>query len=266
MLFLPGHGIDNCIVFNIGDRDRVRDRVLDMASSDPRVVAGAVLGSLAHDEGDRWSDLDLMFAVADDIPVAEVLEAWSRTIVREFGAVQLFDLPSGQIIYRVFLLPRCLELDLSFTPASEFGPGGPKFRLLFGEAVEQAEEPPTDAHELFGYAVHHTLHARSAIERGQYWQAEYWISALRDHVLALACRRKGLDGWYGRDFDRLPAEVLHPANDALVRSLGRDELHRALASAVTALLRESAEVRDMAEKVEGQLRELARGDFKSSSN
>jgi hypothetical protein len=90
-------------VFDIEDRDRVRDRVLDIASSDPRVVAGAVLGSLAHGEGDRWSDLDLMFAVADDVPITAVLEDWSQTVVREFGAIQLFDLASGPIIYRVFL-------------------------------------------------------------------------------------------------------------------------------------------------------------------
>jgi len=51
-------------VFNIEDRNRLRDWVVDMASSDPRVVAGALLGSLALDEGDRWSDLDIMFAVA----------------------------------------------------------------------------------------------------------------------------------------------------------------------------------------------------------
>jgi hypothetical protein len=106
-LFLPGHGYKIGIVFDIDERDRVRNRVLDMASSDPKVVAGAVVGSLAHDEGDRWSDLDLMFAVGDDVPVTEVLEAWSRTVVREFEAVHLFDLPSGPIIYRVFLLPGC---------------------------------------------------------------------------------------------------------------------------------------------------------------
>lgn len=247
----------NPVVFNTGDRDRVRDRVFDLASSDPRVVAGAVLGSLAHDEGDRWSDLDLMFAVADDVPVTDVLEAWTRTVIREFEAVQLFDLPSGLIIYRVFLFPDCLELDLSFAPASEFGAGGPQFRLLFGEAVEKPNEPPIPANELFGYGVHHTLHARSAIERGRYWQAEYWISAVRDHALHLACRRRGLDGWYGRDFDRLPDDVLEPCNDALVRSLERDELNRALQSAVAALLRESVEAGDMAEKVKGQLRELA---------
>jgi hypothetical protein len=76
-----------------------------------------------------------------------------------------------------------------------------------------------------------------------------------------ACGRLGLDGWYGRDFDRLPADVLVPVNDALVRSLEPDELDRALASAVAALLRESAEVGEMADKVEGQLRELASRDI-----
>jgi len=153
-------------VFEIGDRDRVRGRVLDMAAADARVVAGAVLGSLAHDEGDRWSDLDLMFAVANDASVDEVLEAWSQTLAREFGAVRLFDLPSGSIIYRVFLFPDCLELDLSFTPASQFRAGGPKFRLLFGEAVEESAEPPDAADELFGYAVHHCTHERPSSEDG----------------------------------------------------------------------------------------------------
>ncbi len=245
------------IVFSIHDRNRLQDRVLDMALSDPRVVAGAVLGSLARGEGDQWSDLDLMFAVTDDVPVTEVLEAWSQTVVREFDAIHLFDLPSGHIIYRVFMLPNSLELDLSFTPASEFGAGGPKFRLLFGDAVEQSFGSPTPAQELFGYAVHHALHARACIERGRYWQAEYWISAVRDHALALACGRRGLEGDYGRDFDQLPAEVLAPLVDALVRSLEPSDLRRALGSAVTALLDESDEAREMAEKAERQLRELA---------
>lgn len=251
--------VQNHSVFNTNDRDRVRDRVLDIVSSDPRVVGGAVLGSLAHDQGDEWSDLDLMFAVVNDVPLTEVLESVTPTLLDEFAAVRLFDLPSGPIIYRVFLLPNCLELDLSFTPASEFGAGGPEFRLLFGEAVELPVDPSQPAHELFGYGVHHTLHARVAIERGRYWQAEYWISAVRDHALALACRRLGLDGTYGRDFDGLPTEVADPARDALVRSLDRDELNRALESAVAALLRESMEAREMAASVEGQLREMALG-------
>jgi hypothetical protein len=39
-------------MFSIGDRDRTRDRVLALASADSRVVAGAVVGSLALHDGD----------------------------------------------------------------------------------------------------------------------------------------------------------------------------------------------------------------------
>ncbi len=67
-------------LFSIADRDRIRDRVLQVARSDARLVAGAVVGSLALGEGDRWSDLDLTFAVADDAPVAAVLEDWTRDL------------------------------------------------------------------------------------------------------------------------------------------------------------------------------------------
>ncbi len=243
-------------MFTIQYRERVRARVLELAASDQRVVAGAVVGSLALDEGDRWSDLDLTFAVADGVPVREVLEDWTRALVDEFKAVILFDLPSRNSIYRVFLLPGCLQFDLSFTPAAEFGARGPKFRLLFGNAVEQPFDGPPSAEGLFGYAVHHALRARFCIERGRYWQAEYWISSVRDNALSLACRRRGLNAWYGRGFDALPADARDAFKDALIGSLERDELLRALGAAIAGLLRESEEVRAMAAQVEPQLREL----------
>ena len=243
-------------MFSIDDRDRIRDRVLQLAASDPRVVAGAVVGSLALDEGDRFSDLDLTFAVADNLPLLDVLEDWTRTIVEEFDAAHLFDLPSGASIYRVFLLPGCLQFDLSFTPASKFGATGPKFKMLFGTSVEKPYAQPPSAHELFGYAVHHALRARFCIERGRYWQAEYWISGTRDYALSLACRRRGLPAYYGRGFDDLPADVRDTFRDALVRFLDGDELLRALGVAIAGLLDEAEEVKEFAAKVEPQLREL----------
>ncbi len=156
----------------------------------------------------------------------------------------------------MFLLPGCLQLDLSFTPASAFGAAGPTFRLLFGEAVEKPHARPPDPHELFGYAVHHALRARFCIERGRYWQAEYWISGVRDHALSLACRARGLPAAHGRGFDDLPAEVRDGFADALVLSLERDELLRALGSAIAGLLREADEVRELAAKAEPELRTL----------
>jgi hypothetical protein len=233
-------------VFTVEDRDRARDRLLELASSDPRVIAGAVVGSLALEDGDRWSDLDLTFGVADGVPVGDVLEDWTRVVVDELAAVQLFDLPSGAAIYRVVLLPGLLQVDLSFSPASAFAARGPKFHLLFGTAVDKPFSEPPHADELFGYAAHHALRARFSIERGRFWQAEYWISGARDYALALACRRRGLPAHEGRGFDDLPVEVRQRFAGSLVQLLDRDELLRALGVAVEGLLEEGGESADEA--------------------
>jgi hypothetical protein len=243
-------------MFRVQDRDRIRDHVLQFARSDARIVAGAVVGSLALSDGDRWSDLDLTFAVADEFSIFDVLEDWTRKLAEAFDAVHLFDLPSGPSIYRVFLLPGCLQFDLSFTPASKFGAAGPKFRLIFGSAVERHYTQPPSAKELFGYAVHHALRARFCIERDRFWHAEYWISGTRDYALSLVCRRRGLAAVYGRGFDDLPPDVKNAFVGGLVTSLDRDELLRALRCVIDGLLSETEEVQELAEKVEPQLREL----------
>lgn len=46
-------------------------------------MAGAVVGSLALSDGDRWSDLDLTFAVDDNFSMYDVLEDWTRRIVSD---------------------------------------------------------------------------------------------------------------------------------------------------------------------------------------
>ncbi len=244
-------------MFSVDDRNRVRDTMLQMAASDERVVGGAIVGSLALSEGDRWSDLDLTFAVPDDVPLLHVLRDWTQAIEADFKAVQLFDLVSGPSIYRVFLLPGCLQFDLSFTPASKFGANSPKFKLLFGSAVERPYTEPPPAHELFGYAVHHLVRARFCIERGRFWQAEYWISGARDNALSLACRRRGLPAVHGRGFDELPPDVLDVFQPGLVRDLSRAELLRALKAVIECLLHEGQEARELAHEVQPMLRELA---------
>jgi len=243
-------------MFTVRDRERVCERVLELAAEDTRVVASAVVGSLALSEGDRWSDLDLTFAVADNIPIEEVLADWTRTLVQEFDAAVLFDLSAGASLYRVFLLPGCLQFDLSFTPALQFGASGPKFKLLSGVAVEKPHLQPTPAQELFGYAVHHSVRARICIERGRYWQAEYWISGTRDYALSLACRRRNLSPFYGRSFDDLPAEVRDRFIAALPTSLHRDALLAALRAAVDGLLQEAMDLPASVAKVAPRLREL----------
>jgi hypothetical protein len=243
-------------VFTVEQRDALREHLLRLAEEDERVVAGAAVGSLAVDGGDRFSDLDLTFGIADHVPVAEVLDDWTRTLIGERDAVHLADLERGPTIYRVFLLPDALQFDLSMTPVAQFRPAGPRFRLLFGETAAGESEVPTPpvagglfiatpsiAHDLFGWGVIYALHARACIERGRVWQAEHYVGAVRDHALSLACLRQGVPAVQARGYDDLSDEILARFEDAHVGAVERGALAASLAASVFALVREGADAR-----------------------
>jgi hypothetical protein len=244
-------------VFTVEQRDALRDRLLQLAEEDERVVAGAAVGSLALGGGDRFSDLDLTFAVADEVPMRDVLDDWTRMLTGELDALQLADLERGPTTYRVFLLPDALQFDLSMTPAGQFRPGGPRFRLLFGEAGEPKFPAPPVAHDLFGWGVIYALHARTCVERGRLWQAEHYVGAVRDHALALACLREDVPAVQARGYDDLSAETLAHYEDTHVATLKPEALRAALAAGVVALMREGAEAGlPQAEAVADRLAEL----------
>lgn len=243
-------------MFTVEERDRVRDRLVEMGKSDRRLVAGALIGSTTAGGGDRWSDLDLTFGLAENATLVDVLDDWTARLQNEFHAVHLFDLPYQSTIYRVFLFPGNLQVDVSFAPKAEFGALGPKFRLLFGKAIERSQPKPTSPQHLFGMAVHHLIRARICIERGRLWQAEYWIIEARNQVLSLACLHRGLPISNSRGFDDLPTEILEPLTSPLICELTRDHLMTALARTIDGVLRNSDDVRELALRLEPQLREL----------
>ena len=230
-------------MFTVEQRNALREHVLQLAEEDERVVAGAAVGSLAVHGGDRFSDLDLTFGIADHVAVAEVLDDWTGTLIGDREAVHLADLERGPTIYRVFLLPDALQFDLSMTPAAQFRPAGPRFRLLFGETAAgdyEGSTPPV-AHDLFGWGVIYALHARACIERGRAWQAEHYVDAVRDHALSLACLREGRIAVQARGYDELTAETLARFVDAHVGGVEPVALRAALAASVLALLAEGRE-------------------------
>ena len=257
-------------MYTIEQRDALREHVLQLAKEDERVVAGAAVGSLAVDGGDQFSDLDLTFGIADDVPTAEVLDDWTRILIGERDAVQIADLERGPTTYRVLLLLDALQFDLSVTPAAQFRPAGPRFRLLFGETAAGDSEvstprvagnlfipTPSVAHDLFGWGVIYALHTRACIERGRFWQAEHYIGAVRDHALSLACLREGLPAVQARGYDDLSAETLGRFEHVHVSAVEPEALRAALGASVLALMSEGAEARlPHAEVVAERLAEL----------
>jgi len=242
--------------FTEEERAALIQHLITLAKDDPRIPACAEVGSVAGGRGDRWSDVDLTFAVGEGASVAQVLADWTGRLEREHGAVPLFDLPFRTSIYRVFLFPGHLQVDLSFTPAADFGALGPDFRLRFGAARERAGTPAPDPWYQLGLAVHHALRARIAIERGRLWQAEHWVSAVRDEVITLACLGRGLESRYARGADRLDEVLRERLEAALVRALDRAELLRALRVAIECLVAESRDAQPLAARVESALRDL----------
>ena len=99
-------------MFTTEIREQVRQRVLELGRTDPRVTAGAFTGSMAFEAGDNWSDIDVAFGVSDGIAPRAVLDDWTQVLKRELEVLDHFDVHSGLSIYRVFLLPSGLEIDV----------------------------------------------------------------------------------------------------------------------------------------------------------
>jgi predicted nucleotidyltransferase len=225
-------------VFTPDDRKRLQDQLTSAARADGRIAGAALTGSQALDREDRWSDIDIALSVSTEAERSAVIADWTEQMYAEYEAVEHLDVVHGSAHYRVFLLADSLQVDLAFWPEAEFGPIGPKFRLLFGAAAPRAEVPPPTVAELAGMGWLYAMHAYRCIERKRPWQAEQMISGARDQVLALACLRHGLPTTQGRGIDELPLEVTGPVDKAIVRSLDGAELKRALAALVDLLLAE----------------------------
>lgn len=173
-----------------------------------------------------------------DALTGEVLADWSSWLYASLDAVHHIDLQVGPATYRAFLLADGLEVDLGFTPATSFGPIGTVRSRPSSATQPSARRVEPDVDHLIGLGWHHAAHAGVAIAREEPWQAEHWISALRNHTLTLACLRHGVPSHYGKGAASRPAEQLHALAAAFVARLDREELTRALGSAVRAFVAE----------------------------
>ncbi|MBD0332251.1 MAG: nucleotidyltransferase domain-containing protein [Chitinophagaceae bacterium] len=253
-------------MFTIQYRDEVRERIISKAKSDCRIVSAAVIGSYAQGTVDRWSDIDLTFGVDESYSTRSLIDSWTDYVLKEFTGIVLFDVQVGNTIYRVFILPGCLQVDLSFSPASEFGAMGPHFKLLYGRQYEKPQygkknekwqTQPQPTQEMFGYMVHHILRARFCAERNKLWQAEFWISETRNYALKLACISRGLNADYGRGFDDLPNDILSSFKDAYVKELSKNEILRVIKVIITGLPNISNEVKKLSFNLNHILNELS---------
>jgi hypothetical protein len=243
-------------MFTPEERDGLRSELLERAARDQRISGAAITGSAAAGREDGWSDIDLAFGVSDAGEMQNVLADWTAYMYHRHLALHHLDVIAGAWVYRVFLLPSTLQIDLAFVPATEFRALATTFRLVFGKANEARQIPPPPLQDIVGFGWLYALHARSCIARGKLWQAEYMISGMRDSALALASIRHGLPAVHGRGMDLLPSEVATQFEGALVRQLDAAELWRAFRVAIHGLL---SEIRSIDPELAERLQEALTG-------
>ena len=188
-------------MFTPEQRASLRSDLLKFAAGDRRISGTAITGSVAADREDRWSDIDLAFAVADEVSMPDVLSDWTAHMYDRHDALHHLDVRSGAWIYRVFLLRSTLQVDLAFVPATEFRALAPSFRLVSGQANELAMLCSRRCPQRSSAWLGCMRFMRGAASRDATYGkcAEYMISGVRDHALALACTRHVLPGraWPG---------------------------------------------------------------------
>jgi hypothetical protein len=244
-------------LFTIQYREDVREKIIDHAKNDTRIVSAAIIGSYARNAEDRWSDIDLTFGVDRSFSISSLLDSWTGYILNEFSGNVLFDVRRGNTIYRVFILPGSLQVDLSFSPADEFGAAGQHFKLLYGTQYKIIQPEPQSTQELFGYLIHHILRARFCMERNRLWQAEFWVSEARNYALKLACGSRGLNSDYGRGFDDLPQSILDTYKASFIKELSKTEIMKGIHVIISGLGDISQEVKELSNKLEHILNELS---------
>jgi predicted nucleotidyltransferase len=210
------------ILFTPEERDEVAARLIDLLGADERVDQVELSGSGVSGYLDRWSDVDLTVTVTAGADQQQVADDWIPRAYDALPVVHHFAVAFGEHHVRGFLLENLLEVDIGFQPA----------------VSEHGEWPGPDAESEAGFGWHDVLHAGVAIARGRTWRAQYYIGLLRWRTLALATDRLGHDFSEYKGVDDLPADLLGGLEEALPRSLERDELARAARAATTAFLGE----------------------------
>jgi hypothetical protein len=245
-------------MFTPAQRELLRARLVSAAQADPNIIGAAHLGSAAINHQDSWSDIDLALSVSPDADMNAVISEWTDRFYEKNDAVAHYDLRRGDTLYRVFLLRNTLQVDISFWPAAQFGPVGPKFKLIFGDANQLKPSAVRGPTEMIGLGWLYALHVRSSAARKRFLQAEYMLAGMRNEVLALACRRYDVSSAEGRGFDDLPDTVRREFAGCYAASLDATELSRAFRITMDALLTEARLAdADLANRIEATLIDIA---------
>jgi hypothetical protein len=182
--------------------DTLLARFVKVCSSDRRIVAAFLEGSIATGKADAYSDIDLCLITEDDSYDAVLAER--TAIIRKLGD-PIFLESFGNKAITFFILPDGTEGELSFGRESRLDEviHGPYRTLLDRKGILEGAEagspepdPTTQAEELrriLYWFWHDLSHFTAALGRGHLWWAAGQLEALRRYCINLARIEGGVD-------------------------------------------------------------------------
>jgi predicted nucleotidyltransferase len=235
-------------------RREVYESILNQSREDPSIISAAIIGSAAAGTKDRWSDIDLTFELTAGIKPGEVLSKWTNYLSEKFAGEMLLDLWLEETVYRVFLLPAYLQVDLSFSPNGKFYAVGPHFKLLYGQISEHRQIPELDADLYRSWIVHHLIRSYFCIQRNKLWQAHFWMNESRNYIMDLECNRNGFGSSHGRSYHLLNQELKAELEETLISKFSIGELSRKLQNLIQLFLK--LEGHQLSENIHNELSKL----------
>ena len=239
-------------------RNKVQSSIITFAKADVRIIDCAIVGSESIEKNDEWSDIDLTFGVSAEAEIPKILLGWNELMAKNFKANVLFDLAFRESIYRVYLLPNALQVDLSFTPTEHFGAITEKFKLIFGKEKARNSKPIPKLKTIFGYAVLYALKTRCSIEREKFWQAHYLLEKFKENIMTMKCLSENLNPFDGRDYDNLSELFLAQIESSLIDSPNRNNLDKSLMVLTKVLISETKNNSRLNYKFENELKQIAK--------
>jgi predicted nucleotidyltransferase len=184
-------------------RDRVIARFTDACSSDARIVAAFVGGSVARGDADRNSDVDLCVVSSDE--AADDVFADRAGIIAHLGT-PLFLEDWGEAFPEVFvILADGMDVEIYFVAQGHLADMqvGPFLPLLDRTGVLTNLELPVRApssgdfsaelRRILAWFWHEASHLIKALDRGQLWWAAGEVEAVRAHCVNLVRIEQGVE-------------------------------------------------------------------------
>lgn len=160
---------------------------------DPRIEGAYVVGSMADETEDEYSDIDLYVVVKEE-HYAEVYGERFKFAKRIGEVLSTFEVewPNCQmlgVIYRNYV-----EIDICYTKLGQAEVFSDRYKVVLDRSGrvqktlitrEYPKDPKTELKRQIEFALYNLLHAVNMLHRGEYWSSIKQIETLRKRTVSL---------------------------------------------------------------------------------